>query len=132
MQAHALPVFNKKILLMLRENKSDIPYPNCWGLIGGQAQAEEAPEQCLLRKFEEETMIRPQNYQYMMKWPGKETHLFFVPLTEQEAVRIKCGNEGQALRFFSVEEISFLPLAGTFGREFANYRNLLNDLVESV
>lgn len=132
MQAHALPIFNKKILLMLRDDSPTIPYPNCWSLIGGNAFEGETPEQALLRQFCEETTVIPQNIQYIMKWPGSETHLFFVPLSEQEATRIKLGNEGQALRFFTINQIEELRLAGTFGREFSKNKYVLLDLVETT
>lgn len=132
MQAHALAVFNKKLLLMLRDNNPTIPYPNCWSLIGGNAHEYETPEETLLRQFCEETSVIPKNVQYMMKWPGTETHLFFVPLSEQEAMRIRLGNEGQALRFFYLQEIEDLRLAGTFGKEFPDNKFLLHELLETT
>lgn len=131
MQAHALPVFNKKLLLMLRDNNPEINDPNCWSLIGGNAELGETPEQTLIREFFEETHVRPAKLQYMMKWPGSDTHLFFVPLSEQEAVQIRLGNEGQALRFFRISEIEDLKLAGTFGKEFSRNKMLLADLLET-
>jgi 8-oxo-dGTP diphosphatase len=132
MQAHALVVFNKKILLMLRDNIPTIAYPNCWSLIGGKAFEGETPEQTLLRQFCEETNVIPQKFQYIMKWPGSETHLYFVPLSEQEALRIRLGNEGQALRFFTINQIEELRLSGTFGREFYRNKYLLQDLLETT
>ncbi len=132
MQAHALPVYNKKLLLMLRDNKPEIPNPNCWSLIGGKSSEGETPEQTLIREFLEETNVAPERIQYMMKWPGTETHLFFVPLSESEATTIRLGNEGQALRFFSIYEIEDLKLAGTFGKEFYSNKMLLRDLLETT
>ena len=132
MQAHALPIHNNKLLLIQRDNKSEIPYPNCWGLIGGRSAGDETPEQTLQRKFEEETKVKPKNFQYMMKWPGKETHVFFVALTDEEVSQLQLGNEGQALQFFNIDEVEHLPLAGTFGKEFHNYRSLLSDLSQTA
>lgn len=132
MQAHALPMYKNKLLLVLRDNIENIPYPNCWGLIGGNSIGDEVPEETLLRKFKDETGVTPKNYQYMMKWPGKETHVFFVSLQDKEVEQIKVGNEGQELKFFSIEEIETLPLAGTFGKEFHNYRSLLHDLSQTT
>lgn len=132
MQAHAMPIYNNKILLILRDNVDDIPFPNCWGLIGGKALDDESPEETLLRKFEEETSVKPKNYQYMLKWPGRDTHMFFVALTEQEVKKLKIGAKGQELKFFLVDEIESLPLAGTFGKEFPNYRTLLAELSQTA
>jgi 8-oxo-dGTP pyrophosphatase MutT (NUDIX family) len=47
-----------EILLLLRENKSGIPCPNHWTLIGGKAGEGEPPETAARRAVEEETGLQ--------------------------------------------------------------------------
>jgi 8-oxo-dGTP diphosphatase len=48
--------FNKKkqVLLFLRDDNPDIPYPNMWDVPGGHVGADETPEQCIIREMKEE------------------------------------------------------------------------------
>lgn len=46
-----------KILLQLRDNKKDIPFPNQWSLFGGLVDEGETPEDCVLREIREELGI---------------------------------------------------------------------------
>ena len=43
-----------QILLFLRDQKNDIPYPNYWDVLGGNVEDEETPQQCILREMKEE------------------------------------------------------------------------------
>ena len=45
---------NKQILLFLRDNIPDIPYPNMWDVPGGHVEKFESPEQCIVREMKEE------------------------------------------------------------------------------
>jgi 8-oxo-dGTP diphosphatase len=44
----------QKIVVILRDDKPDIPYPGHWDLPGGGREQEESPEVCALRETEEE------------------------------------------------------------------------------
>jgi len=45
------------VLLQLRDNKPDIPYPNMWALPGGHRDKDETPQQCILREVKEELAL---------------------------------------------------------------------------
>ena len=44
----------KSILVVLRDNKPDIPWPNMWELPGGGREGIETPLECLQREVREE------------------------------------------------------------------------------
>jgi 8-oxo-dGTP diphosphatase len=43
-----------RLIIYLRDDKPEIPYPNHWDLIGGHVEAGETPEQALVRETKEE------------------------------------------------------------------------------
>ena len=43
-----------EVLLFLRDDEEDIPYPNCWDILGGHVEQGEAPEDCIAREMLEE------------------------------------------------------------------------------
>jgi len=47
------------ILLHLRNDKPDIPYPNMWGLPGGHMDEQETPEACIRRDIETAIQLFP-------------------------------------------------------------------------
>lgn len=49
---------NNEVLLLLRDNKIDIPYPNMWDIPGGKVEEGESPEQALRREMMEEMSIK--------------------------------------------------------------------------
>lgn len=53
-----------EILLYLRDNKPDIPFPDHWDLIGGHVEEGESPEQALVREVREELGIELKEYEY--------------------------------------------------------------------
>ena len=57
-----------EILLYLRDNKPDIPFPNHWDLIGGHVEEGETPEEALLREVKEELDIDLTDYTFYKKY----------------------------------------------------------------
>jgi 8-oxo-dGTP diphosphatase len=57
-----------EILLYLRDNKPDIPFPNHWDLIGGHVEEGETPEEALLREVKEELDINLTDYTFYKKY----------------------------------------------------------------
>jgi 8-oxo-dGTP diphosphatase len=103
-----------QVLLLLRDNKPSIPYPDMWDLPGGHVEAYETPDNCIHREMVEEieldvtacTLFREYDftdrieYVYMMETaidPDKN------PL-----------HEGQKLQWFSLHELAELPMAYGF------------------
>jgi len=123
-----------KFLLVLRDNKKDIPYPNYWSLLGGGIEKGESPEQALKRELIEEIGIEInkvnliKEMQLDMEFNNKKisTLLFlFKADIDLEIDKIKL-NEGQRLEYFSQDEILKLNNVGLWIKEFIiNHKDLL-------
>jgi 8-oxo-dGTP diphosphatase len=58
-------LFDRKgrLLIYLRDDKPEIPFPNHWDFFGGHLEADETPEQALLREVREELGVRLETWQ---------------------------------------------------------------------
>tara|TARA_A100001015_G_scaffold318641_1_gene439118 strand:+ start:2093 stop:2488 length:396 start_codon:yes stop_codon:yes gene_type:complete len=96
-----------KFLLQLRENRPDIPYPNCWSFFGGELEEKETPWEALQRELCEELEWYPEfgNFLWVLNDHNNSSviHLFSVPFTgDPENLAL---HEGQAFNWFKTLEI---------------------------
>ncbi len=93
------------VLLFLRDNKDDIPYPNCWDILGGHVENGETPDQCIVREMQEEIGLDIGTPQLFRKYTMNDR----VEYTYWQPFTLDIGdiqlNEGQALRWFTENEI---------------------------
>ena len=103
-----------KVLMQLRDNKSNIYEPNKWNLPGGKCKIGESLDQAIRREFKEETG-------YVLKNPKKINTLFMSYekgdynwhiFTEEfdDKQEIRCY-EGQKMEFLTLEELRKMDLA---------------------
>lgn len=99
-----------RLLLQLRDDKPDIPFPNHWGLFGGLVDRGETPAAALQRELEEELGWKPRDFKFLLRWEGSDdpciNYIFMVPLTIATS-ELKL-TEGQAMGLFAVEELTQL------------------------
>ena len=57
-----------RLLIYLRDDKPEIPFPNHWDLFGGHLEAGETPEQALLREVREELGITLEEWQFFRRF----------------------------------------------------------------
>jgi len=94
-----------RCLLFLRDNKSEIPYPNRWDLLGGQIEPGETAEQAVRREILEEievTLDQPTLFR-IYDLPDRTEHLYWQ--RANLAIETIPLHEGQKLQWFSAGEI---------------------------
>ena len=101
----------KNILVILRDNKPDIPWPNTWELPGGGREGQETPLECLQREvweelglaLKEESIIWSKIYPSMLD--KDRSAVFVVGQISQEQYReIRFGDEGQEFKLMPIED----------------------------
>ncbi len=100
-----------KLVTILRDNKSGIPFPNTWELPGGGREGDESPFECVAREVCEELGIRltkdcllwSKIYTSML-FEGKESVFLVGKLTQEQFDSIVFGDEGQGYKLMSIEE----------------------------
>ena len=101
-----------QVLLFLRDDKKDIPYPNCWDLLGGKVEHNESPDACIIRELEEEIeycLRHPKLYR-VTQFVDRVEHTFVQYVQGEEIDPAKTPlHEGQRLKWFSKEEFRMLP-----------------------
>ncbi|MBM3205672.1 NUDIX domain-containing protein [Candidatus Shapirobacteria bacterium] len=129
----AFIIYEKKLLLILRDNKPNIPSPNKWGLPGGAIEKNESILKAIKRELKEEISIVPKKIIYLGKQTyeeGSEVFRYFSKLTKNEFQNVKLGSEGQKLEFFRLNEVNKLDLAGYSTEYFLNYFDQIREFVE--
>ena len=111
----------RQVLLFLRDNRPDIPYPNTWDFPGGHLEDGEKPEQCITREMQEEMGIRLKDFQLfsMMEFDDRIEYTFWK-YENLDINKIKL-TEGQYLRWFTEDEVYNTVLAYGFNRIMADF-----------
>ena len=101
----------KSILIILRDNKPDIPWPNTWELPGGGREGQETPLECLRREvweelgliLEDKSIIWSRIYPSML---DKDKLAVFVvaQISQKQYQEIRFGDEGQCYKLMSIDE----------------------------
>ena len=100
-----------KLLTILRDDKSNIPYPNTWELPGGGREGDESPFECVAREvFEElgihlteDCLLWSKVYPSML-FEGKESVFLVGKLRQEQFDSIVFGDEGQGYKLMSIDE----------------------------
>ncbi len=105
----------QKIVVILRDDFPDIPYPGHWDLPGGGREGQETPEDCALRETEEEINLRlsvgdliwSRQYQRPRGW----VWFFVAHMPADLASSIRLGSEGQRWTLMDPQDYCAHPLA---------------------
>ena len=87
------------LVVILRDDKPDIPWPAHWDLPGGGREGGESPLDCALRETREELGLRvpPASVQWAKRFTGDGGATWFLVghLPANAVDQIRFGNEGQ-------------------------------------
>jgi 8-oxo-dGTP diphosphatase len=104
-----------ELLVILRDDKDDIPYPGHWDLPGGGREGQETPQVCALRETHEEVGLSLRADQLV--WARHYTRprgvvwFFAAHLPKETTSQITFGSEGQGWRLMAPKAYINHPLA---------------------
>lgn len=103
-----------KLLLHLRDNKKDIPFPNSWALIGGGIDEGETPMEAIKREAKEELSCPVKDISFIGEAEEKDfgVHLFFFKGRVSEKIENIKVFEGQRACFFDLTELKNIQVPG--------------------
>ena len=117
---------NNEVLLLLRDDKVDIPFPNMWDIPGGKVDSGEIPENAIRREMMEELGLENLGDINLFKIFTSEnlTDYVFWKRLDLNPANIDLY-EGQRIEYFSLERIRKTHLA-------FNYNKVLNEFFSEI
>lgn len=117
---------NNKILLLLRDDVSNIPFPNKWDIPGGKIEEGETPDIALKREMKEELDLDNLNEINLFKIYKSEnlTDFIFWKRLDLNIDEITV-KEGQKIQYFNLNEIRKMKLA-------FNYNQVIEEFFEEI
>lgn len=96
-----------EVLVYLRDDTPDIPWPGCWDLPGGGREGSETPRECVQRETLEEFGIQLPACQilWQQRYAGHPPTWFMAgEITLRQIAAIRFGDEGQRWQMMPVAE----------------------------
>ena len=126
----------QSLLVILRDNKPAIPWPNMWELTGGGREGLETPLECLRREvceelgliLEEKSIIWSRIYPSML---DKDRSAVFVvgQISQEQYQEIDFGDEGQEFKLMPIED--FIKAEGIIPQLQERFKDYLSEKEEN-
>ena len=113
---------NNEVLLLLRDNKVDIPFPNMWDILGGKVEVGEEPEFAVRREINEELGIANLGEISLFKIITSEkiTDYIFWKRLDLNPNEIDL-QEGQRIEYFDIARIRKTKLAFNYNEVLESF-----------
>lgn len=126
-----------EFLLALRDNKSWIPFPNHWDLIGGHVEEGETPEEALVREVKEELNIDIGEFCFFKKFECLTGDVYEnIKYIYTGKINIPIDKitllEGERAQYFTREEIPYLKFANIIKSVIMDYIRHSDSLEKQV
>ncbi|MBU1172649.1 MAG: NUDIX hydrolase [Proteobacteria bacterium] len=112
---------NDQLLLFLRDDIPGLPYANMWDIPGGHVDEGEMPQACIEREMKEEIGVDLNDFTLFHVYEFNDrTEYVFLKFWDLDIDSLVL-TEGQALRWFSEQDILKTELAYGFNRVAENF-----------
>jgi 8-oxo-dGTP diphosphatase len=116
-------------LLLLRDDKPDISFPNHWTLVGGRVEPGEIPEAAAHRELEEETGLKAALIfwkRFDRQHPRAIVDQYIYLAKVHSSIEDIVLGEGQDVRYFKPDEIKNLKIGFEFDALLQEYFRIQN------
>ena len=114
--AKAAVLMGDRLLVTLRDDFGWIPYPGYWDFVGGEREAEETPQDTLLREAREEVGLDLSGAERLWEArfpsfhdPNLSSWFFVLRMPERAARAIRMEDEGQGWMLVRPETFLTMP-----------------------
>jgi len=106
----------EQVLLFLRDDIPEIPFPNMWDVPGGHLEPGETPEKCIVREMREEMDLQLENFKFfsVQEFDDRIEYTFWKKKNLDISQITLC--EGQRLAWFSKEDVEKTELSLGFNQ----------------
>lgn len=117
---------SEEILLYLRDNKPDIPFPHHWDLFGGHIEEGETPKEALIREVKEELNFDLKDFRFFRKYDCAVGDVYpnrkyiYIGKIDKPIEELSL-QEGERLQFFSKDSILDIKFANILKEVIQDY-----------
>lgn len=109
-----------RVLLRLRDDRPDLPYPGLWDLLGGAVEAGETLAEAAVREIDEEVGIECPPLEFFGAYPADVHNNVFLGALACPLESLVL-TEGQRLAYVTEAEAHALPLVPWVARLLGDY-----------
>jgi len=116
-----------RLLIYLRDEKADIPFPNYWDFFGGHVEVGETPEQALVREVKEELGIELVSYEFFRSYECLQGDVY---PNKKYIYRARIDRTLDELTLHEGQRLASIELDQCFDFKFANIlATILKDFI---